>query len=564
MKKFAVGFLIDDLFPSSYVNELIEFIQKNDIFDTPVLITGYKKNIKKSTFQKIVVKIKQGPSRLFDSLCRTVLTWIITMLELKILKKRFPKYRTNRQIQKLNDCKIVSVKGVWSNSNLFLELTKDDLSLICKCKLDCIIRVGSGILRGGILGITKYGVLSFHHGDNRTNRGGPSGFWEVLNGEPSSGFIIQKLNQELDGGEVLFRGNVITSNLWLANNAQLLEKSNFFMMKLLLELANSNKLLTTEGVRLHGNKLYKLDSSFFLIKYLAKIIIPKILNSLVSKLISPRQTRWSVAYSYHNNFSKSLGRYKEIKNPKGRFLADPFVIESCGETFIFTEDLFYKDNKGRISVIKVDGDHYDFLGVVLEEDFHLSFPFVFKDGDDIYMIPESSNNFDIRLYKCIDFPLKWEFEKQLMTDIDAADTMLFKNEETWFMLTNICSSKIKDHQSELHIFFSKDFKNDQWTPIKDGNPVIFDPLKARNGGFFRHNGRLYRVNQAHGQAHYGESFRLNEIVTLSKENYLEKEVSIVEPNFKDSAISTHHFNANEKVAVVDFARHERLKKVLNS
>ena len=75
-------------------------------------------------------------------------------------------------------------------------------------------------------------MISFHHGDNRVNRGGPSGFWEVLNREPSSGFIIQKLNTELDGGSVLVRGNMMTQNYWLQNNAQLLKKSNFFMMEL--------------------------------------------------------------------------------------------------------------------------------------------------------------------------------------------------------------------------------------------------------------------------------------------------------------------------------------------
>ena len=67
-------------------------------------------------------------------------------------------------------------------------------------------------------------MLSFHHGDNRVNRGGPSGFWEVLNDIPSSGFIIQKLTEELDGGEVLLRGNIMTRDFWLLNNAQLLEK----------------------------------------------------------------------------------------------------------------------------------------------------------------------------------------------------------------------------------------------------------------------------------------------------------------------------------------------------
>ena len=35
-------------------------------------------------------------------------------------------------------------------------------------------------------------------------------FWEVYNKNPSTGFIIQKLNEELDKGDVLFKGSVIT------------------------------------------------------------------------------------------------------------------------------------------------------------------------------------------------------------------------------------------------------------------------------------------------------------------------------------------------------------------
>lgn len=563
MKKLRVGFLIDNLSPSSYVNELIEFVNQTELFDHPVIITGYNKTpVRKSIYRRIIDKAKLGPVKFFKLVLRIVLHKTIIMLEQKTVKRLFPKYNVNYKIKNLSKFNVVNVKGKWSKSMLFLEMTCDDISSISKCELDCIIRCGSGILRGSILDIAKFGVISFHHGDNRVNRGGPSGFWEVLNGEPTSGFIIQKLNQELDGGLVLFRGNLMTAARWFINNAQLLEKSNFFMMKFLEELAIHKRLPSPEGVRLHANKLYKSDSNFFLIKYLLKIRLLGIISRLVSWLISPLQVRWSIAYAYHNNFSKSLWRYKEIENPKGRFLADPFVIEKENQTFIFVEDLFYKDNKGRISVIKLTENDYEFLGVVLEEDFHLSFPFVFKEGDDIYMVPESCKNHDIRLYKSSNFPFKWEHEKTLMIDVDAADTMLFKRDNTWFMLTNICSSKIGDHQSELHIFYADDFKSNKWIPINKGNPVIFDSQKARNGGFFEHNSKLYRVNQSHAKAHYGQMFRLNEIIKISKEDYVEKEVSIVTPNFITSAISTHHFHANEKVAAVDFARFQRLKKIL--
>ena len=564
MKKLRVGFLVDDLSPSSQVNELIEFVHENQNFYQPVLITGYKEKKQESRVKKVVSKFKKEPVRFFNIALRSILIKVIYLVELQNAKNKYPGYSHNQKIKNPDEYKVVNVNGQWSKSGLFLEMTEEDLFLIDDCKLDCIIRCGSGILRGKLLDISKHGVISFHHGDNRTNRGGPSGFWEVLNGEPSSGFIIQKLNQELDGGEVLVRGNLMTTSTWLSNNAQLLAKANAFMIQLLLNLSKNHRLPSSEVVTLHGNKLYKLDSSLVLFKYLLKVILPNVFVKIINQFASHKVNRWSVAYCYHDRFSKSLWRYKEIKNPKGRFLADPFVIENNGENFIFVEDFFYNDNKGRISVIKVDKQKYDFLGVVLEEDFHLSFPFVFMDGNDIYMIPETCKNGDIRLYKSTEFPLKWEFEQQLMTNVDAADTMLFKNDNIWFMLTNICSSNLGDHQSELHIFYSEDFTSGKWQAIESGNPVVFSSLKARNGGFFRINEALYRVNQVHGQSHYGKSFNVNLVEVLSKDEYVEKEVSLIEPNFKDSSNSTHHFNANENVAAVDFARSVRLKKAIRN
>ena len=280
------------------------------------------------------------------------------------------------------------MNGNWSKSGLILRFNDDDISKVKNLNLDCIVRCGSGILKGEILDTTRFGVLSFHHGDNRVNRGGPSGFWEVLNNVPSSGFIIQKLNEELDGGEVLVRGNIMTCDLWLLNNAQLLEKSNEFFKLLLTDIASSKHVPIKEGVRLHGERLLKIDTSSVLIKYFLTILIPTACKTVMNKIFSSNISRWSVAYARHENFSKSLWRYNEIQNPKGRFLADPFVFTKDDIDYIFVEDLF-SDNKGRISAIRLGDQGYEFLGVVLEESFHLSFPFIFDHDGDIYMIPET-------------------------------------------------------------------------------------------------------------------------------------------------------------------------------
>ena len=129
------------------------------------------------------------------------------------------------------------------------------------------------------------------------------------------------------------------------------------------------------------------------------------------------------------------------------------------------------------------------------------------------------------------------------------------------MLTNICSGDYNDHQSELHIFYSDSLLNDEWHSIKQSNPVIFDCLAARNGGLFEEGGNLYRVNQIHDKEHYGKSFGVNKIIELSTQTYKEERVSTINSDFKHSIKSTHHFNANQKFATVDFCRLERLKKI---
>ena len=53
--------------------------------------------------------------------------------------------------------------------------------------------------------------------------------------------------------------------------------------------------------------------------------------------------------------------------------------------------------------------------------------------------------------------------------------------------------------------------------------------------------KIYRVNQVHGQAHYGKSFDFNEIIVLSKNQYIEKEVLKINANFKKDIIATHRW-----------------------
>ena len=174
------------------------------------------------------------------------------------------------------------------------------------------------------------------------------------------------------------------------------------------------------------------------------------------------------------------------------------------------------------------------------------------------MIPESNQVNDIRIYKCVEFPLKWELSKILMKNISAADTNIIKFNNKYWMFTNIDSSKTDDHSSELHIFYSNDLLSTDWKPHKN-NPVIFDSNQARNGGMiFSKNSELFRVFQRNGFNMYGRSLGISKIKNLDEGEYEEEILQIIEPNFFKNIKLTHHFSHNLDVLAIDFARFEKI------
>jgi len=95
---------------------------------------------------------------------------------------------------------VTPIKGKFTD-----ELNPQDVARISEFGLDVGLRFGFRILKGPILSLPTYGVWSYHHGDNRQYRGGPPGFWEVMDDEPVTGAVLQVLSEELDNGRVIAR-----------------------------------------------------------------------------------------------------------------------------------------------------------------------------------------------------------------------------------------------------------------------------------------------------------------------------------------------------------------------
>ena len=265
-----------------------------------------------------------------------------------------------------------------------------------------------------------------------------------------------------------------------------------------------------------------------------------------------KRTRCGVAFSKQNWESIIFNESIIINNPVGCFLADPFLLNRSNKDYCFVEEYNYKDEKAYISVYELDNDNYSRLGIALKETFHLSFPYIFVYQDKVYMCPETSQNKDIRLYESTKFPMKWHLSKVLMSNVSAADTMIFQYNDIWWLFTNIDLSNIKDHGSELSIFYSETGPITGNWKAHSKNPVIINSNKARNAGLIIKENILYRVSQKQGFDLYGEKFSINEILQLDKHDYKEKKYFSVEPNFFNNIVGTHHFHSNENYTVFDF------------
>ncbi len=167
------------------------------------------------------------------------------------------------------------------------------------------------------------------------------------------------------------------------------------------------------------------------------------------------------------------------------------------------------------------------------------------------MIPETGGNRSIDLYRCTEFPGKWEFLKSIMKNINAVDTTLFNHSGKWWLFTVI--DKIDSELAvspELYLFYSDDFLSDTWTshPM---NPVITDVRTARPAGkIFIQDGKIYRPSQDCSGS-YGNSFDINHILTLSESEYEEKNVIKVKPEWKKSLKGTHTFNFDSGFTIID-------------
>ena len=449
----------------------------------------------------------------------------------------------------VSDCPVITVTPIMkAYSDWFPEET---LKQIREFDLDLALCFGFRILKGEALRIARHGVWSFHHGDNLVNRGGPAGFWEVMDHIPVTGSILQVLTEDLDNGRVIYRSLSPTSDRFSvkANRNNLYWKSSSFVMRKLRDLAEGLPLCTPENQLYcpYSNRLFRMPTNREMVPRLSRLAA-KLVASKFQHMLNSEQ--WTLAYRFRSgpcDANNTLYRFKNLLPPKESFWADPCVIQVAERYYVFIEEYLYATGKGHVSVIELDRK-----GVVngptkvLERDYHLSYPFVFEWNNEYYMVPESAANKTIELYRSTSFPFEWQLEKVLMTDIRAADATLAEIDGTWWMFASIAEHSIPD---ELFLFFA-DTPLGPWT-AHPRNPVKSDVRGSRPAGkLFDWNGSVYRPAQD-SSGRYGYAMSINRITKLDREGFREEQVSSILPNWNNQLLGTHTLSICGDLTVID-------------
>lgn len=183
-----------------------------------------------------------------------------------------------------------------------------------------------------------------------------------------------------------------------------------------------------------------------------------------------------------------------LKHPyKDRWFADPFILSASDkEIVVLVEEFQYSTSKGRIAKLVIDKASYKLkeMVIILELPTHLSFPFIYRQGSDIYIMPENGASGSSTIYRynqATDELLKVSVVLQL----PLTDAIIHNVNGNDYLFSTMQPSP---NRGPLKVYaFDKDALKSADMPISE---IGFDLQISRNAGaMFEVDGQLYRPAQ---------------------------------------------------------------------
>lgn len=241
---------------------------------------------------------------------------------------------------------------------------------------------------------------------------------------------------------------------------------------------------------------------------------------------------------------------------KEGFLADPFGIWQDDCLYVFAEFYDYNQGKGIIEVLIYDR-HFTLQErrPVLSENWHLSYPQIFRYEGAVYMLPEAYKSGRLTLYKATSFPYEWEKVPTFDFPIGAIDATPLHHAGRWWLFWTPPTPK-PARQSTLHIALAEELTG----PWCDMGRFLIDRSGARPGGtpFIEGDDVVLPVQDC--SETYGGGLRLLRINGFSKGRPSISggdAIPLHVPEMKDYPDGIHTLSAAGDVTLADFKKIRR-------
>jgi hypothetical protein len=383
------------------------------------------------------------------------------------------------------------------------------LGRLQQLKLDAVVKFGLGLMRVPPPEQLAAPILSFHHGDPRKYRGRPAGFYELVNGEPFVGQVVQAIGDKVDAGRVYaFAESRAIAHSYRKTLLEAYSVSPHLLRPALLNLQGQPLDIAPTG------RNYRLPSNTTVIRFVAGRLAAAFRRVIYGAFA---EKRWRVALASAPHTPDPCRAIAEAERtdwrtfpvaPPYRFYADPFFGEEEHE--IFVEALNSRSGKGEL--VRIRGEQQQRIGGFAG---HVSYPgSVVSEGRRL-LVPETVEWAAPAAYS-IDASTA---ERELTLDIDASqllDPTLFEHDGRLYLFGNDAA----DGPSVLHLWHAASlgsrFERHPASPIR---------VSARGsrmaGEIAAWDGQLYRLGQDFREA-YGDGILAFRIIRLDPEHYAEE------------------------------------------
>lgn len=236
---------------------------------------------------------------------------------------------------------------------------------------------------------------------------------------------------------------------------------------------------------------------------------------------------------------------------KDRMFADPFLLNIDEDTIdVLAEESIFLHKAS--SLVKLTISKKDFhlkrRKVILHTKKHLSYPYIIRNQNNIFLLPEHIASGKLDLYHYDEKKEICTFVKTII-EVPISDPCIYFKDGTYWLF----GSKKGTDQEELYLWQSPNIWG-EYTP-KEGVLIKKTKKGSRMAGeIFTYNDKTYRPSQD-CESHYGAGTIIWEIKNISQTDYQEQKVKALYPtNTSPYPNGLHTINFKGNWCVIDGMR----------